>query len=54
MRIIDSELEAFRERHPDRDDVVLRLECVDQRPDAHLAEFVLGIDIDQRHLLPPP
>ena len=54
MRIINSELQTLRERHPNRDDVVLHLERVGQRPDPHLAEFVLGIGIDQRHLFSPP
>ena len=53
--VVDGELDAFFEHHPQRQRqrLVLGVEGVDQGGQAHLAGFALGLDVDAAHRAPP-
>ena len=51
--VVDGELDAFFEHHPEGEGVVLGFQGVDQAGGADLAELAFGLGIDPGHREPP-
>ena len=51
--VVDGELDAFLEHHPEGEGVVLDVEGVDQGRGAHLPQLALGLGVEAAHRDPP-